>query len=97
MNHTQNTERRLVIIGDSNWDIYADGNNALWAIAKPNSGAKDSYFGDIHHIKRLMNNEHFCVDANQFTETGLALFEGLFTRFMKDSRGKSWTMLSFAT
>lgn len=43
----------------SNWDIYADKKGTLYSIARPESGASNSYFGDCNHIRNLMRKGYF--------------------------------------
>lgn len=50
---TKIEELRLYAKGDSNWDLYQDKNGYLFSIAKPESGAQNSCFGNPDHLKRL--------------------------------------------
>ena len=71
---------RLFAIGGSdtdnfcgNWDIYADNKGTLYSIARPNSGAGNSYFGDCDHVKYLMRKGYF---HDTLTPYGRQLMEG---------------------
>ena len=48
----------LFAIGDSNWDLYLmsykDNKPRLVSIAKPDSGAKDSGFGDVEWFEKFI-------------------------------------------
>lgn len=70
---------KLAFIGTANWDIYANDDGQLSAIAKPGNSAGSSHFGDRDHIKRLMDQGYFTGTA---TEHGLELMHGLHTSFL---------------
>ena len=55
----------------TNWDIYADEAGTLYSIARePATGCKNSYFGDVHHIRHLMRCGHW---NNTLTSHGFNL------------------------
>lgn len=84
----------LAFIGEANWDIYVDGQDTLWAIAKPECpGAEDAYFADKDHIKRLMNEGSFIY--KKVTDAGLELLSGLGHRFIQPEHGQPWPFLTF--
>ena len=43
---------RKIVDGCANWDIYYHPGGYCLSIAKPASGAADSIYGDLKHIKR---------------------------------------------
>ena len=60
----KNVKFRLVYRGMSNWDLYEMSLHDVVlpqfaSLAKPNSSATDSYFGDINHINRLKRLNKF--------------------------------------
>ncbi|MBG9732274.1 hypothetical protein ABD87_22885 [Lysinibacillus sphaericus] len=48
--------------GDSNWDYYVlqykDGSRSIVSLAKDNSGASDSCFGDFDYFQRFINSKN---------------------------------------
>ena len=45
---------RKVATTNTNWDIYYNAEKGyLESIAKPDSGARDSIFGDVAHVRNL--------------------------------------------
>ncbi len=77
----KNKNLRKVIEGDSSWNIFADENDKLWAIPKPDSckSTQSSTFGDKKHILKLMREGN---NIGVFTEAGLELMSGLTTVFL---------------
>lgn len=67
---------------NSNWDIFANEEGRLFAVAKEGSGAETSHMGDKNHIVRLMSRGWFDLYRSTFTEAGLELFSGLTTRLI---------------
>lgn len=57
----------------NNWDIYADNNGHLYSIARPNSGASSTHFGDCDHVKHLIRKGHF---HDTLTQYGRQMMEG---------------------
>lgn len=43
----------------TNWDIYANDHGTLYSIARPGTGCKNSYFGDVNHIRHLMRSGYW--------------------------------------
>tara|TARA_B100000749_G_C18436960_1_gene470489 strand:- start:865 stop:1188 length:324 start_codon:yes stop_codon:yes gene_type:complete len=86
-------DKTLVFIGDANWDIYADSDNKLWSIPKPECpSAEMTPFGDRDHVRRLMDAGHF----NDIpTDAGLALMRGLHSKIFTPPNQKPWAMLRF--
>lgn len=73
------TELKLFAIGNnkdntycSNWDIYADKNNYLYSIARKGSGANNSSFGSISHIRYLISKGYW---DDELTAYGKQLME----------------------
>ena len=62
---------RKVVVEGSNWEIYTDDMRHFWSIAKPDSGCRDSYFGDVAHIRKLMRQDH--IKPGQLTRLGRRL------------------------
>lgn len=61
----------LIIIGNANWDYYYyESTKSVYAIAKV-KGCHDSYFGDLEHIKRMIQIFGFTYKA--LTEKGKEL------------------------
>lgn len=88
-----NSNMELAFVGTSNWDIWVEPKGVLWAVPKPDkSGCKTSYFGDKHHIKRLMQQGYFDY---QPTEAGLELLVGLQNRLIQPDNGKHFALLCF--
>ena len=65
---------------NSNWDYVVDwpwtdkpGEAAIWYVARPGSGAKSGYMGDLNHIRKLIRrgNCYFTL-----TPLGEALVNG---------------------
>ena len=56
-----------------NWDLYADAKGHIYSIARPDSGASNSSFGDVRHIKNLMRQGYF---SDTLTDYGKILMEG---------------------
>lgn len=81
-----------ITIGTANWDLYADNQGRVFAIAKTGSGASSCYFGDRVHIRRLINRGIF---DHIFTEYGLQFMQGLYSRVVTDSKGNTFGLLSF--
>ena len=48
----------IIAIGSSNWDYILTESGYTRAIAKENSGACDSTFGDIKHFKKVYLSGH---------------------------------------
>lgn len=75
-----NTPLKLFAIGGNendhfcdNWDIYADTKGYLYSIARQAAAdCKNSYFGDVKHIKRLMRQGYF---SDTLTDYGKKLME----------------------
>ena len=67
---------KLFATGSSNWDYFArieeNGKPSIYSIAKPGSGAGDSWFGPIDHISSLIRED--CWDG-EFTEYGRKLMK----------------------
>ena len=79
---------------ECNWDIYANNEGKLLAKAKPSKlVCKDSYYGDKHHLLKLMKEGYFKWEA--ITEAGLEMFQGIHSALMTDSTGKKWHWLRF--
>lgn len=55
------TKFTKVAEGDSNWDYYVmhykDGSKSIVSLAKDNSGASDSHFGDFDYFQRFINGK----------------------------------------
>lgn len=51
------SNRKLLLVGYSNWNYYLEG-NLVMAIAKPGSGAKDCCFGSVEYFRQWVRNEH---------------------------------------
>ena len=50
-----------------NWDIYTDGKH-MYSVAKPFTGAEDTQYGDIRHIKRMIKEGH--IERSELTKLG---------------------------
>ena|GEM_PF-5915412 len=62
----------------TNWDIYADESGTLYSIARdPKTGCKNSYFGDVHHIRDLMRCGHW---HDTLTTYGFNLMKATYRR-----------------
>jgi len=88
----------LAFIGDSNWDIYVDANDKLYAVGKEECRGKDgsnmdSHFGDKEHVKRLMQKGYF---NDEPTEAGLSLMSGLCSMQYRPTNSKPFTTLQWA-
>lgn len=73
------SKRVLIQTGSANWDLFlaADGVKLI-AVAKPDSGCLSSYYGDKHHLLRLMNaypSDYYFIG---YSEAGLEYMSGLF-------------------
>ncbi len=73
---------------ESDWDIYANKRDYLFAICKENNPNRDSHFGDKYHIKKLMNfylesnkrgGKHDPFDFCNLTERGREVLSGLYS------------------
>lgn len=65
---------RKIINGCSNWDIYCHPNGCYcMSIAKPASGASDSVYGDLKHIKRQIATG--VIRRSQLTKLGRRLLK----------------------
>lgn len=53
-----------------NWDIYTDG-KYMYSVAKPFTGAGDTQYGDIRHIKRMIKEGH--IERSELTKLGRRL------------------------
>lgn len=71
---------------DSNWDIFKNDDNYLFAIAKPETGASNSHMGSRDHIVGLMRRKFFDFDKVVFTEAGLELMSGLSSHSVYNNR-----------
>ena len=63
-------ENHILFATGSNWDLFAvmsHGKIHLYSIAKPGSGASNSYFGDIEHVKNLIRKGYW---RDQLTDIG---------------------------
>lgn len=84
---------------DSNWDVCADEKKYLWSIPNEKgkkAGAKFSHFGDKYHIRRLMGQGYFNIDNVTFTEKGMEIFSGFYSRLVFDDEGNvKFGVLSF--
>lgn len=65
----------LLRVGHSNWNLEIK-KGYLMAVAKPGSGASDCFFGDRHHIAKLLNDKHDEYTKG-WTEAGLTYLAGL--------------------
>lgn len=72
---------KLAFTGTANWDIWANDEGKCIALAKLNSGASDSHFGDLNHIRRLIAQGYF--DGTP-TEYGLTLLSGMYTAILSN-------------
>lgn len=75
----------------SNWDLKLTQEGMLMAIPTDEAlkkGAKSSYFGDKHHVRKLMDQGYFEPNDHIFTEEGLELFSGLNSNLIYDDNGK---------
>ncbi len=81
---------KCIFIGTDNWDLYVDENLKVWSYPKPDvcPSVKTSFFGDKHHLLRLMRND---VSLGEVTESGLELLNGLHHQLMP-----GWNWLKFA-
>ena len=78
MSFTKTTEEvgKMIVAGTSNWDYYAIesfGNKKVpycFAVAKPDSTAGTSCFGDLYHICNLIKEDTF---EGEFTAYGREL------------------------
>lgn len=43
----------------TNWDIYATEDGTLYSIARNGSGCRNTYFGDVNHIRHLMREGYW--------------------------------------
>lgn len=84
------TNRQLIFVGDSSWDLYADQNGTVWAVPKPEAcpSTKTCYFGNRSHLLKLMRSGD---DLGEITEAGREFLSGLYNRLMGD-----WNLLTFA-
>lgn len=79
-NHTEAGKRVLFAIGGTaengfcdNWDIYADEKGTLYSIARYGTTCESTFFGDVRHVRRLINQGHF---HDTLTAYGRRLMEG---------------------
>lgn len=93
---------KLFAIGNSNWDIYVQTEHPedmkrtyLCAIAKVD-GCRDSCFGDLTHIVRLIRENHF---GDEFTDYGRQLMEkaGYGSVVKEYERQKTWQVQFYDT
>ena len=93
MDFYANKARHLLVLGNVNWDIYANSDmTASYSIAKT-SNCKSSYFGDKYHIKNLLVNGH--LDYTGFTDKGIEFLSGLYCKKITPDNGKSFILTSF--
>ena len=59
---------RKLVEGNNNWDIYWNPYGWCESIAKPGSGAANSGFGNICHVKRLLEDGK--IRPSQLTKLG---------------------------
>ncbi|ELP5729208.1 hypothetical protein QTV44_002474 [Vibrio vulnificus] len=80
----------LIFIGTANWDLYLDNDGYVWSVPKPTAcpSCKTSYFGDKHHLRKLMQSGN---DLGTITEHGREYLSGLYTQLMD-----GWHWLRFA-
>ena len=64
---------RKVCNGDSNWDIYWNGSYCM-SIAKENSGASDSVYGKIDHVRKMIREGY--ISEKHLTKLGRRLVNG---------------------
>jgi len=86
-------------IGDANWDIYVDEKGALYSVAKPecrgeNGYNMDTFFGDKHHIRRLMAKGYFTCKP---TDAGLGILSGLCSVIYTPENSAPFSILQFHT
>ena len=67
----ENKNMRKVVRENSNWEIYTADMKHFYSIAKPDSGCRSSYFGDVYHIRKLMRDDH--IKPSQLTRLGRRL------------------------
>lgn len=53
-----------------NWNIYTD-KKYMYSIAKPGTGAEDSQYGDIRHIRQMIREGH--IKRSELTRLGRKL------------------------
>lgn len=66
----------LLQIGRANWNLEIR-NGRLLAVAKPGTDAANCYFGDRHHIAKLLGEPTGGEYAYGWTEAGRAYLAGL--------------------
>lgn len=75
-------ELKLIVIGDANWDLYANDNGVVWSIPKPqHPDCKSSWYGDKYHLLKLMRRGD---TLGKITEDGLEFLSGLHHQLMPD-------------
>ena len=67
----ENKQLRKIAALASNWEVYTDGRDHYYSIAKPNSGAETSFFGDAAHVRRLIRRGY--MRAADLTKLGRRL------------------------
>lgn len=92
MPHT--TSMQLAFVGTCNWDLYLNQTGSLYAIPKPNApkDCRSTWFGDKNHVRNLMQELYF---DDTPTDIGLALLEGLSSRFPPLNTKKPHADLNF--
>lgn len=78
--HEERAQRYLFAVGGNesdnftnNWDIYTDKKGTLYSIARPGTGCRGSYFGDVNHIKNLIRQGYF---KDTLTQIGVEMMKG---------------------
>ena len=77
---------------NSNWDIYLNSEGRALSIAKVR-GCESTFFGDIHHIHKLMANNLFNSEIKHITEYGRECLQGMYSKLFTDSKGSQFSIV----
>lgn len=88
-------DKTLVFTSSSNWDIWVDAKGVLWSVPKNTKlDCHCSFFGNKHHIKRLIAEGCF-LSSESPTEAGLEFLEGLHSHLVTPVGDLPLWLLSF--
>lgn len=68
--YSELARKDCVIIADRGnwWTVYDEERNTFYSVAKPDSGAHDSWYGDMFHVKKLLRTGLMKIE--ELTEEG---------------------------